>query len=127
MLSYHKVGDEPPEWKGRSLDMAAQFRLRTVQCLIKADYTKPVEYTVETMILYVFGEYSSRWDADLGLWMIVSLITRIAFRMGYHRDAKWFPSITPFQAVSCVLLLPFMFNVEMLIRHRKCADAHGRW
>lgn len=100
MLSYHKVGDEPPEWKGRALDMAAQFRLRTVQCLIKADYTKPVDYTIETMILYVFGEYSSRWDADLGLWMVVSLIIRIAFRMGYHRDAKWFPSITPFQAVS---------------------------
>lgn len=98
MLSYHKVGDEPPEWKGRTLEMSADFRLRTVQCLMKADYTKPVEYTVETMILYVFGEYSSRWDADLGLWMIVSLITRIAFRMGYHRDAKWFPSITPFQA-----------------------------
>lgn len=100
MLSYHKVGDEPPEWKGRTLEMAADFRLKTVQCLIKADYTRPVEYTVETMILYVFGEYSSRWDADLGLWMIVSLITRIAYRMGYHRDAKWFPSITPFQAVS---------------------------
>ncbi len=99
MLSYHKVGDEPPEWKGRTLELADEYRLRTVQCLIKADYTKPVEYTVETMILYVFGEYSSRWDADLGLWLIVSLITRIAFRMGYHRDAKWFPSLTPFQAV----------------------------
>lgn len=98
MLSYHKVGDEPPEWKGRTLEMAADFRLKTVQCLIKADYTKPVEYTVETMVLYVFGEYSSRWDADLGLWMIVSLITRIAFRMGYHRDAKWFPTLSPFQA-----------------------------
>lgn len=98
MLSYHKVGDEPPEWKGRTLELAAEYRLRTVQCLIKSDYTKPVEYTVETMILYVFGEYSSRWDADLGLWLIVSLITRIAFRMGYHRDAKWFPSLTPFQA-----------------------------
>ncbi|CAM1507312.1 Fc.00g069530.m01.CDS01 [Cosmosporella sp. VM-42] len=98
MLSYHKVGDEPPEWKGRALDLANEYRLRTVQCLIKSDYTKPVEYTVETMILYVFGEYSSRWDADLGLWLIVSLITRIAFRMGYHRDSKWFPSITPFQA-----------------------------
>ena len=99
MLSYHKVGDEPPEWKGRALEMAAEYRLRTVQCLIAADYTKPVDYTVETMILYVFGEYSSRWDAELGLWLIVSLITRIAFRMGYHRDAKWFPSLTPFQAV----------------------------
>lgn len=100
MLSFHKVGDEPPEWKGRTLELAAEYRLRTVQCLIKSDYTKPVEYTVETMILYVFGEYSSRWDADLGLWLIVSLITRIAFRMGYHRDAKWFPSLSPFQAVS---------------------------
>ncbi|ODA76620.1 hypothetical protein RJ55_07891 [Drechmeria coniospora] len=98
MLSYHKVGDEPPEWKGRTLELASSFRLRTAQCLIRADYTKPVEYTVETMVLHVFGEYSSRWDADLGLWLIVSLITRIAFRMGYHRDAKWFPSLTPFQA-----------------------------
>lgn len=100
MLSYHKVGDEPAEWRGRTLELAAEYRLRTVQCLMKADYTKPVEYTVETMLLYVFGEYSSRWDADLGLWMIVSLTIRIAFRMGYHRDAKWFPSLTPFQAVS---------------------------
>ncbi|KID74717.1 Fusarisetin A cluster transcription factor fsa6 [Metarhizium brunneum] len=98
MLSYHKVGDEPAEWRGRTLELAAEYRLRTVQCLMKADYTKPVEYTVETMLLYVFGEYSSRWDADLGLWMIVSLTIRIAFRMGYHRDAKWFPSLTPFQA-----------------------------
>ncbi|EHK40638.1 hypothetical protein TRIATDRAFT_320951 [Trichoderma atroviride IMI 206040] len=98
MLSYHKVGDEPPEWRGRTLELASEYRLRTVQCLIKADYTKPVEYTVEAMLLYVFGEYSSRWDADLGLWLIVSVITRIAFRMGYHRDAKWFPNITPFQA-----------------------------
>ncbi|KAI0125553.1 fungal-specific transcription factor domain-containing protein [Xylariales sp. AK1849] len=98
MLSYHKVGDEPPEWKGRTLELAAEYRLRTVQCLVVADYTKPVDYTVETMILYLFGEWSSRWDADLGLWLITSLITRIAFRMGYHRDAEWFPSITPFKA-----------------------------
>ncbi|KAM7214679.1 Fungal specific transcription factor domain containing protein [Rhypophila decipiens] len=98
MLSYHKVGDEPPEWKGRTLELAAEYRMRTVQCLITGDYTKPSEYTVETMMLYVFGEYSSRWDADLGLWLITSLITRIALRMGYHRDAKWFPTISPFHA-----------------------------
>ncbi|CAK7275509.1 hypothetical protein SEPCBS57363_006725 [Sporothrix epigloea] len=98
MLSYHKVGDELPEWKGHAMEMASLFRVRTVQCLVTADYTRPVDYTVETMILYVYGEYSSRWDADLGLWLIGSLITRVAFRMGYHRDAKWFPSITPFQA-----------------------------
>lgn len=103
MLSYHKVGDEPPEWKGRSLELAAEYRLRTVQCLVVADYTKPVEYTVETLLLYLFGEYSSRWDADLGLWLITSIITRIAMRQGYHRDPRWFPSITPFQGVSSSL------------------------
>lgn len=100
MLSYHKVGDEPPEWRGRTLELAAEYRLRTVQCLIAADYTKPGEYTVETMMLYLFGEFSSRWDADLSLYLIGSVVTRVALRMGYHRDAKWFPSLTPFQAVS---------------------------
>ncbi|KAL1872098.1 hypothetical protein Daus18300_004467 [Diaporthe australafricana] len=105
MLSYHKVGDEPPEWQGRTLELAAEYRLRTVQCLITADYTKPSEYTVETMLLYVFGEFSSRWDADLSLWLICSLVTRVAFRMGFHRDAKWFPSLTPFQA-DCDTQLP---------------------
>ncbi|KAL2018957.1 hypothetical protein VTK56DRAFT_10251 [Thermocarpiscus australiensis] len=98
MLSYHKVGDEPAEWKGRVLELADEYRLRTVQCLIAGDYTKPTEYTVEAMILYGFCEYSSRFDADIGLWMIVSMTTRIALRMGYHRDAKWFPTLTPFQA-----------------------------
>ncbi|RYP42027.1 hypothetical protein DL767_000539 [Monosporascus sp. MG133] len=97
MLSYHKVGDEPLEWKGRSLELAAEYRLRTVQCLVVADYTKAVEFTVETLCLYLFGEYSSRWDADLGLWLIASILTRIAMRQGYHRDSRWFPSITPFQ------------------------------
>lgn len=103
MLSYHKVGDEPPEWKGRTLELAAEYRMRTVQCLMTGDYTKPREYTVETLLLYVFGEYSSRWDADMALWLITSLAVRLALRMGYHRDGKWFPSISPFQAVSCDL------------------------
>ncbi|KAK3984298.1 fungal-specific transcription factor domain-containing protein [Cladorrhinum sp. PSN332] len=115
MLSYHKVGDEPPEWKGRTLELADEYRLRTVQCLIAGDYTKPTEYTVETMMLYAFCEYSSRWDADLGLWLIISLVTRVALRMGYHRDAKWFPtSITPFQAV-CVFPWSLLFNVAPLL------------
>lgn len=96
MLSYHKVGDEPPEWKGRTLELAAVYRTRTVQCLVIGDYTKPVEYTLETMILYLFGEFSSRWDRDLSLWLIGSIIVRLAFRMGYHRDPKWFP-LTPYQ------------------------------
>ncbi|KAM0286970.1 hypothetical protein ACHAQH_000655 [Verticillium albo-atrum] len=98
MHSYSKAGDEPPEWKGRVHDMAAEYRSRTVQCLLEVDYTKPVEYTLETMMLYLYGEFSARFDADMALWLISSLMTRVAFRLGYHRDPKWFTSLTPFQA-----------------------------
>lgn len=105
MLSYSRVGDEPPEWKGRALVLAAEYRLRTVQCLNLADYTKPREYTVETMILYLFGEFSSRYDADVSFWIISSTIARTAMRQGYHRDGKLFPSMSPFQAVRIWRLL----------------------
>ncbi|KAL2269916.1 hypothetical protein VTJ83DRAFT_2100 [Remersonia thermophila] len=98
MLSYHKIGDEPAEWKGRVLELSNEYRLRTVQCLIAGEYTKPSQYTVEAMVLYAFCEYSARFDADSSIWVIVAMLVRIALRMGYHRDGKWFPNLTPFEA-----------------------------
>ncbi|KAF7945277.1 hypothetical protein EAE96_010055 [Botrytis aclada] len=96
MQSYQKIGDEPPEWKGRTLNIAGEFRQRTVQCLVNSDYTKSSFYTIETLILYVHGEYASRWDAEVGLWVIIGMITRLSMRMGYHRDPSNFPGITIF-------------------------------
>jgi hypothetical protein len=115
MQSYHKIGDEPLEWKGtfirassdfsnfaltnlgQTLDLAAEYRLRAVQCLVNSDYTKSSVYTLETLILYVNGEYSSRWDAEVGLWVIVGMVVRLAIRMGYHRDPSNYPGLTPYQ------------------------------
>ncbi|KAI1031164.1 hypothetical protein LB504_000059 [Fusarium proliferatum] len=98
MLSYHRVGDEPTAWKGRTLEMAISYRLRTAQCLLLADYTKPVIPVVETMLLYTFAEYGTRWDIDMELWLLISTVARIAIQMGYHRDGKWFPCLSPFKA-----------------------------
>lgn len=97
MQSYHKIGDEPLEWKGRTLDLAAEYRLRTVQCLVNSDYTKSDMYTIETLMLYVQGEYNSRWDAEVGIWVIVGMIVRLSMRMGYHRDPSKYQGVTPFQ------------------------------
>jgi hypothetical protein len=83
---------------GRTLELAAEYRLRTVQCLVNSDYTKSSIYTIETLILYVHGEYASRWDAEVGIWVIVGMIVRLAMRMGYHRDPSNYPGITPYQA-----------------------------
>ncbi|KAF8853474.1 hypothetical protein BDZ45DRAFT_76279 [Acephala macrosclerotiorum] len=98
MQSYHKIGDEPLEWKGRTLDIASEYRLRTVQCLVNSDYTKSDIYTIETMLLYVHSEYNSRWDAEVGIWVIVGMIVRLSMRMGYHRDPSKFPGVTPYHA-----------------------------
>jgi hypothetical protein len=97
MQSYHKIGDEPLEWKGRTLELSGEYRLRTVQCLITSDYTKSSDHTLETLILYVHGEYNSRFDAEVGIYVIVGMIVRLAQRMGYHRDASRFPGVSPFQ------------------------------
>jgi hypothetical protein len=55
-------------------------------------------YTIETLILYVQGEYNSRWDAEVGIWVIVGMIVRLSMRMGYHRDPSKYQDITPYQA-----------------------------
>jgi hypothetical protein len=97
MQSYNKIGDEPLEWKGQTLELAAEYRLRTCQCLVNSDYTKSDLYTLETLILYVHGEYASRWDAEVGIWVIVGMVVRLAIRMGYHRDPSNYKSLTPYQ------------------------------
>ncbi len=97
MLSYAREGDEPPEFRGKCKDMANNFRTQMAHCLITADYTRPHNFLVETLILHMNGEYVSKVDAEASVWVLAGMIARLAMRMGYHRDSKLFPNITPFQ------------------------------
>ncbi|EAW15208.1 putative C6 transcription factor [Aspergillus clavatus NRRL 1] len=97
MLSYHREGDEPPEFRGKSMDMAGTFRNLVAQCLTLADYTKPYPYLIETLIFHLHGDFRQSREADISVWVLVGVIARLALRMGYHRDSKMFPNITPFQ------------------------------
>ncbi|CAL3966906.1 unnamed protein product [Diplocarpon coronariae] len=131
MQSYHKIGDEPLEWKGRTLELAAEYRLRTVQCLVNSDYIVSSMYTIETMILYVHGEYNVGGpDAEVGVWVIVGIIVRLSMRMGYHRDPSKYPELTPFQGEmrrrcwSFVRQMDTMFSFQLslpsMIRSTDC-------
>lgn len=97
MLSYTREGDEPPEFRGKCQDMANNFRTQMAHCLITADYTRPHNFLIETLILHMNGEYVSKVDAEASVWVLAGMIARLAMRMGYHRDSKLFPNITPFQ------------------------------
>jgi hypothetical protein len=97
VISYHQKGDEPLEIRGKSLDLAKNFRNSMSQCLVLADYTKLHGYLIETLIFHLHAEFYFGKNPDVPIYILVGFITRLAMRMGLHRDSRPFQSISPFQ------------------------------
>lgn len=126
MQSYDRAGDEPPEYRGRSLELSHEFRRLTAQCLLLSDITSPNPQTLETLVLHVQAEYGRSRDAEPGVLLMTSLCVRLAMRMGYHRDPGPHPAITPFQGEirrrvwtfvrQMDLLISFQFGLPSMIR-----------
>ncbi|RMZ79425.1 hypothetical protein DV738_g3312, partial [Chaetothyriales sp. CBS 135597] len=114
MISYAREGDEPPELRGRCHDMAVNFRTQMAHCLVTADYTKPHNHTIETLIFHLHAEYTSNRDAEASIWVLVGMIARLAMRMGYHRDPKLFPNLTPFQGEMRRRIWTFVRGADLL-------------
>lgn len=87
-------------------------------------------YTIETLMLYVQSEYYCKNDAEVGLWVVVGMLVRLAMRMGYHRDPSQFPGVTIFEGEmrrrcwSLVRQLDTVFSFQLalpsMIRSRDC-------
>ena len=130
MHSYHRTGDEPFEYQGRALRLAAEYRGLTAQCLILADFTKPFNWMIETLVLHLHGEYARSREAEVGVWVLVGMIVRLAMRMGYHRDPKYYPNLSPFQGEmrrrvwtfvrQSDLLFSFQIGLPSMIRLDDC-------
>ncbi|KAK4120132.1 hypothetical protein N657DRAFT_658669 [Parathielavia appendiculata] len=54
-------------------------------------------YVLETLVHYIYIELNLRGDADKDIWALFALEVNLALRMGYHRDPRHFPGITPLQ------------------------------
>ncbi|KAJ5498179.1 hypothetical protein N7453_007230 [Penicillium expansum] len=72
------------------------YKEKVIQCLLLGHYTKGGPCVLETLILYFLIENFHLKDMEIGIWVLVGNIVQIAIHMGYHRDAKHFPSISPF-------------------------------
>ncbi|KKK12426.1 hypothetical protein AOCH_003148, partial [Aspergillus ochraceoroseus] len=96
MLSYGLSRDEPPEYEGISQSLSELYRQRTSQCLMMADITKYLPYTVETLIYHGFAEQLSKKPSNAGGWILQGALVRVAIQMGYHRDPSHFPNISVF-------------------------------
>ncbi|KAF2232309.1 hypothetical protein EV356DRAFT_517607 [Viridothelium virens] len=114
LQSYGRAGDEPPEYRGKTWDMSTDFRRLTAQCLLFADFTQPLNHVLETLILHVQSEYARTKDTETGVLILVTILVRMAIKMGYHRDPRPFSSITPFQGEMRRRVWTFVRHADML-------------
>jgi hypothetical protein len=77
-------------------EMSRLFRDRTAQCLVEVNYLHPRRYTIDTLCFYFALEKFQGTDSEFGSYVVLGIIVRVAMRLGYHRDASHYPSISPF-------------------------------
>jgi hypothetical protein len=114
LQSYHRAGDEPADYLGRSLDLSISFKRLTAQCIVLADLTQPLPQLVEALILHIQAEHSSSSDAETGILLLVNLCTRLAMRMGYHRDSGPYPNVSAFTAEMRRRVWTFIRQADLL-------------
>ena len=115
LQSYHRAGDEPPEYRGRALEISHEHRLLTAQCILLADITQPIAQLLETIVLHVQAEYGRSRDAESSVLLLTSICVRLAMRMGYHRDPAPHASITPFMGEMRRRVWTFIRQLDLLI------------
>lgn len=97
LQSYHRAGDEPIEYRGKAWNQAYHFLECASQCIVFSDFTQPITYMIETLCFYMKAELTRIRDAETGIWVLIGIITRLAMRMGMHRDSKPYAAISAFQ------------------------------
>ncbi|TVY34249.1 Fusarisetin A cluster transcription factor [Lachnellula subtilissima] len=98
-FSSFSAAETPIELCDTPMETIRHYRNCCMQALLLSHYTKPGPYTIETLILYMEGEFLMSKDDQVHLYLLVGNIVRLCLRMGLHRDTtKVGGNITPFQA-----------------------------
>ena len=84
----------PPNYPPDLPFMRDLFQRRTAECLALSNYTKPGSYKIEALMLHMWVELFRTPDTQAGLIFILATTIKLAFRMGYQRDPKFFPEIS---------------------------------
>ena len=121
----HEVGDASSNNLTR-----ATFLKRAGQALVAGNYQKAKPYSVEAVLLYGVCKYVQKDEQDYDAWMIMGICTRLAMKMGYHRDPSNLINISPFEGemrrrTFCIieafdLLLSFQAGLPAMIQEEDC-------
>jgi hypothetical protein len=100
LIEEHDVGICDPSQRTFSQARQDLYRQKVAQCLILGNYLKCPPFTMETFLSYFILEYLRSRDTQHGIWLLVGMLVRTAFRMGLHREPTNLPnnSFTPFES-----------------------------
>lgn len=100
LVEEHDNGIVDPSQRTFSQARQDMYRQKIAQCLILANYTKCPPYTMETFLSYFIVEYLRSRDTQHGIWLLIGMVVRTAFRMGLHREPTRLPnnSLSPFES-----------------------------
>jgi hypothetical protein len=85
LKSYYLREDAPAQFSGTTMELTDFYREKTAQALRMADITSRAQYTLEALLLYMVSGRGMNAGTETGLWMLMGIIVRVAYDMGYHR------------------------------------------
>ncbi|KAH6880631.1 hypothetical protein B0T10DRAFT_495055 [Thelonectria olida] len=95
---YVRSQDGLPQPLGNPAETMDVFLRRSTECLGLSEYTAaPGSHTVEALLFNIQAEFVRNPDAQPGVWVLSGVATRVAMRMGLHRDPDHYRQISPFQ------------------------------
>ena len=74
----------------------ATFLARAGQTLVAGKFRSARTYSVEAVLLYAQCQFYYRGGQDAQAWVSMGVCTRLAMKMGYHRDPRHLAGISPF-------------------------------
>ncbi|KIX03756.1 uncharacterized protein Z518_07309 [Rhinocladiella mackenziei CBS 650.93] len=90
------VGSEPSTPEDQP-SPRMNFLTAASQCLRLGGFVRPKRYVVEALALHAQCKYMSTLDPAREVGIIFTVLVRLAFRSGYHRDPSQFPHFSVFE------------------------------
>jgi hypothetical protein len=110
------AGEENADTRGTPMEMIRTYRESCAQCLTLSNYAHPGPYTLETLLIYMEGEFVLSKGDQMNCYLIIGLTVRLAMRMGLHRDSDNIRgNITPCQGEFRRRIWHFLVQMDLLV------------
>ncbi|KAJ5247854.1 hypothetical protein N7468_002837 [Penicillium chermesinum] len=104
----------PQASREETIDKAAKFHVAAGQSLVAGEYHRPQPLVLEALAMYAQGKSMRSLDPSREAGAIFSMIVRMAYEMGYHRDPDKLGNFTPFEGEMRRRLWAMMKQVDLM-------------